>query len=74
MKLSVISILMERHSVILVWLIRIDDICNWWYEKDKKLWTENKALRHACEYDEDDETIFTKSKRSVRYERIQEIT
>ena len=49
-KLSVISIFMEEHSVILVWLIRIYDIWDWWYEKDKKWWTENRALRHACEY------------------------
>ena len=49
-KLSVVSILMEGHRVILVWLIRIYDICNWWYEKDKKQWTENRALRYACEY------------------------
>ena len=29
------------------WLIRIYDICDRWYEKDKKQWTENRALRHA---------------------------
>ena len=49
-KLSVISILMEGHCVILVWLIRIYYICDWRYEKNKKQWSKNRALRHACEY------------------------
>ena len=35
--MSVISILMEGHNAILVWLIRIYDIRNWWYEKDEKV-------------------------------------
>ena len=48
-KLSAISILIEGH-VILVWLIRIYDICYWLYEKDKEKRTENRARRHACEY------------------------
>ena len=50
-KLSVVSILMEGHRVILVWLIRIYDVCDWWYEKNKKQWTKNRALRHTCEYE-----------------------
>ena len=42
-KLSVISILMEGHCVILVWLIRIYYICDWRNEKNKKQWSKNRA-------------------------------
>ena len=40
---------MERNQVV-TGLARIYDVCNRWDEKNKKKWTQNRALRYACEY------------------------
>ena len=75
-KLIVVSILMEGHRVILVWLIRIYDVCDCRYEKNNKQWNKNRALRHTCEYGGGRwrrRFNLTKDERSVRYERIHEI-
>ena len=68
---------MEGHSVILVWLVRIYDIRDWWYEKEKSSgprtepWgTPVSMVVEGEEY----KSILTKDERSVRYEWIQKIT
>ena len=70
---------MEGHNAILVWLIGIYDICNWWYKKDEKYSSGPRTEPWGTPVSmvvegEDDESIFTKDERSVRYDRIQEIT
>ena len=56
-------------SVILVWLIRIFDICNWWFlKKSNGPRTETQGTPVSMVVKgEDDESIFTKDKRSVKY-------
>ena len=40
---------MERNQIV-TGLARIYDVCNRWDKKNKKKWTQNRALRYACEY------------------------
>ena len=49
-QLGVISISMKGHQVGCLWRVGIYYIGNRWYEKHKKKWAKDRALRHTCGY------------------------